>query len=148
MKGALRLFRPIHTGNPYGRKEVLFMEKAIELTGVNGLLVRDLGPLPAEEAGCILELALTLERVCPETRTALALTLTELDEAGREFPRGVRTLLVPAHHGEEPRDITVRDIRFLLPAELDVGGKEGRRLRVRYERQCIDCPAVCEFPRE
>ena len=52
------------------------MEKAIELTGVNGLLVRDLGPLPASEEGCILELALTLEGVHPETRTALALTLT------------------------------------------------------------------------
>lgn len=124
------------------------MEKAIELTGVKGLLVRDLGPLPPAEEGCILELALTLEGVQPETRTALALTLTELDEAGREFPRGVRTLLVPAHHGEGPRDIVVRDIRFLLPAELDVSGGGGRRLRVRYERQCVDCPAVCELPPE
>ena len=124
------------------------MEKTIELTGVSGLLVRDLGPLPASEDGCILELAVTLEAVRPETRTALALTLTELDEAGREFPRGIRTLLVGAHHGEEPRDITVRDIRFLLPAELDVGGEGGRRLRVRCERQCVDCPAVCELPQE
>jgi Ca-activated chloride channel family protein len=127
---------------------VLFMEKAIELTGVNGLLVRDLGLLPASGEGCILELAVTLEGVRPETRTALALTLTELDERDREFPRGVRTLLIPAHHNEGATDITVRDIRFILPAELNVGGDGGRRLRVRYERQCVDCPAVCEYPME
>ena len=122
------------------------MKKVIELCGVKGLLVRDLGPLPPSEEGCILELALTLTAVQPETRTALAITLTELDEAGREFPRGVRTLLIPAHHGEKAQDIAVRDIRFLLPAALDVSGCGGRQLRVRYERQCVDCPAVCERP--
>lgn len=122
------------------------MKKAIELTGVNGLLVRDLGVLPCTEEGCILELALTLEGIRPETRTALAITLTELDESGREFPRGVRTLLIPAHHNESATDIPVRNVRFILPAELNVGGIGGRRFRVQYERQCVDCPAVCELP--
>ena len=50
------------------------MKKVIELCGVKGLLVRDLGPLPPSEEGCILEVALTLTAVQPETRTALAIT--------------------------------------------------------------------------
>lgn len=121
------------------------MEKAIAMTACGGLLVYDLGPLPPAGEGCVLELSLTLEQVRPETRTAVALTLTELDGRDMEYPRGMRTLLVPAHHDEDPRDVTVQNIRFLLPCELSVGGPEGRRFRVRYERQCIDCPAVCEL---
>lgn len=124
------------------------MERAITLTCGCGLLVHDLGPLAPMGDGCILELALTLAAVCPEQRTAVALTLTELDPKDREYPRGMRTLLIPAHHGEEPQDVVVRDIRFILPVELDIGGEVGRRFRVQAERQCIDCPAVCVLPEQ
>ena len=120
------------------------MEKAIELKS-GGLLVRDLGPLASTEEGCILELGLTLTAVRPEARTAVAVSLSELDGEDREYPRGTQVLLLPAHHGEACRDIPVRGVRFLLPAELDVSGGRGRRFRVRAERQCIDCPAVCEL---
>ncbi len=122
------------------------MEKAIAFASDGGLLVQDLGPLPPVENGCILELALTLEAVRPETRTALALTLTELDEQDREYPRGTKILLIPAHHDEAPKNLAVRDVRFILPSELDVGGESGRRFRVTAEHQCIDCPAVCLLP--
>lgn len=121
------------------------MEKAIELKMGGGLLVHDLGPLAPMAEGCILELAMTLEGVRPEVRTAVAVSLTELDGMDREYPRGTRILLVPAHHEETPKNLDVRDVRFILPAELDVGGEGGRRFRVRAERQCIDCPAVCEL---
>lgn len=123
------------------------MEKAIELKSGGGLLVHDLGPLAPMRDGCILELNLTLEAVRPEARTAVAVSLTELDGSDREYPRGTRILLVPAHHDEGPKDVPVRDVRFILPAELNVGGEAGRRFRVRAERQCIDCPAICELPK-
>lgn len=123
------------------------MEKALALKN-GGLLVRDLGPLTANEDGCILEFRLTLEAVPPEARTAVAVSLNELDGDDREYPRGTRVLLVPAHHGEHAADIPVQEVRFLLPAELNVGGAAGRRFRVRAERQCIDCPAICELARE
>lgn len=122
------------------------MEKAITMSSCGGLLVQDLGPLPPAENGCILELSLSLEGVRPETRTALALTLSELDEADREYPRGTKILLVPAHHEEMPLDLPVEGIRFILPRELSVGGTEGRRFRVQAECQCVDCPAVCVLP--
>lgn len=121
------------------------MEKAIDLKS-GGLVVHELGPLSSSPDGCVLELGLTLESVCPETRTALSVSLAELDGLDREYPRGRRIMLVPAHHEDKPIDLPVRGIRFILPAELDVGGTEGRRFRVRYERQCIDCPAVCHLP--
>lgn len=119
------------------------MEKTVELKSSSGLLVQDLGALAPAEEGCVLELSVLLEAVAPECRTAVAVTLTELDERDREYPRGTRVLLVPAHHGEAAADVPLRNLRFLLPPELNVSGGRTRRFQVRVERQCIDCPAFC-----
>lgn len=121
------------------------MEKNVVFSQERGLLVYDLGPLSPNREGCVLELSLTLEGVCPETRTALAVTLTELDNEDREYPRGLHTLLIPAHHGDSPRNVVVRDLRFILPAELDVSGGKGRRFRAQCESHYVDFPACCRL---
>ena len=117
------------------------MERALTLEG-GDLLVCRLGDLdPA--GGQVLECSLRLTGVRPERRVAVAVALTERDDRDREYPRGVRTVAVPAHHGTEGRDIVVQPIRFILPAELDLGGADGRKLTVRADAHYIDGNERC-----
>lgn len=117
----------------------------VEVEPGRGLLVQDLGAIPAADGGCVLELSLRLSGVCPDARTALALTLTELDKDGLEYPRGLRTLLVEAHHGPDANDVAVEAVRFPLPRALDVSGGGIRRFLVRVDAQCVDCHSVCRL---
>ena len=57
----------------------------------------DLGDVYLESAGRIVELNLTVKNVCPHMRTALGIILTEIDCAGKEHPRGMKTVILPAH---------------------------------------------------
>lgn len=117
----------------------------VEVEPGRGLLVHDLGTYSPTDGGFVLELSLRLEDVCPEARTALAVTLTELDEDGQAYPRGMRTLLVPAHHGREAAPVEVEPIRFPLPRELDVSGGGVRRFQARVDVQCVDCHSCCRL---
>lgn len=126
------------------------IQEALRLRSVgagpqDGLLVHDLGTLPVAPGGCVVEFSFTLPAVPPDTRTAVALTLLELDGAGRAFPRGMRTLLLPPHHSPQPTDIRADGVRFVLPAELDLSGEGRRRLAVQAEAQYVDFHARCDM---
>ena len=106
--------------------------------------------------GRILEVRATLHNVCPDKRVALAVLLSEVDEKGKEHPRGMKTVTVPVHHCPACRNVLVRGIRFILPEDLNVSGTPGklctpRNLRVRlfshyvdYDFQCCNVTVTCK----
>ena len=119
--------------------------QAVQIGVQDGLLVHCLGSIPPTAGGCVVEFTFTLPAVPPDTRTAVAVTLLELDQEGQAFPRGMRTLLLPAHHNTRPMDIRAEGVRFILPAELDLSGDGTRRLAVQAESQYVDFHARCNM---
>ena len=108
----------------------------------------DAGVVFLESLGRILKLDVTVPNICPGRRVALAVILTEVDDEDNEFPRGMKTLVIPAHDSDGCRDITVRCIRFVLPEALDVSGDETRlcderRFRARFIANYIDAGFTC-----
>ena len=109
-----------------------------------------------QSQGRILEVRATLHNVCPDKRVALAVLLSEVDEKGKEHPRGMKTVTVPVHHCPACRNVLVRGIRFILPEDLNVSGTPGklctpRNLRVRlfshyvdYDFQCCNVTVTCK----
>ena len=119
--------------------------QTVEAGARDGLLVHYLGKIPPAADGCVVEFSFTLPAVPPDTRTAVAITLLELDGEGRAFPRGMRTLLLPAHHSTRPMAIQAEGVRFILPAELDLSRDGQRRLVVQIESQYVDFHAQCNM---
>lgn len=122
----------------------------VELTvdGCEDTLEFDAGSLGLESLGRIVELSVTLQNVCPNRRVALASILTEVDEHGIEYKRGMKTVLVPAHTRESCRDVTVRRIKFVLPESLDVSGSttsicNARKFKARFIANYIDNGFEC-----
>ena len=108
----------------------------------------DAGEINLESLGRILALDVTVRNVCPHRRVALAVILTEVDDKGKEFKRGLKTLVIPAHDREGCRDVKVRCVKFVLPEELDVtGGSDGicnrRNFKVRFIAHYIDSGFDC-----
>ena len=108
----------------------------------------DAGDLGMESLGRIVQLDVTLRNVCPNKRVALAAILTEVDNAGMEYKRGLKTMVVPAHNRDTCRDVTVRCIKFVLPESLDVSGSEGaicntRNFKARFIAHYIDNDFQC-----
>lgn len=111
----------------------------------------DAGTVLLESLGRILKLDITIPNVCPGRRLALAVILTEVDENGDEYRRGMKTLVIPAHGADFCRDVTVRCIRFVLPEELDTSGTptslcDERRFKVRFIANYIDAGFSCCTP--
>ena len=77
------------------------------------------------DLGRIVQLHVRLRNVCPNRRVALAAVLTELDSAGVEHNRGMKTIAVPAHNRSRCTDVSVRSLRFVLPESLDVSNTTG-----------------------
>ena len=79
----------------------------------------------------------------------LAAILTEVDENGLEYQRGMKTLTIPAHSASSCRDVLVKCIKFVVPEDLDVsGGPMGamcnqRNFRVRFIAHTIDTDFRC-----
>ena len=101
-----------------------------------------------ESTGRILQLDINLKNVCPNKRVALGVILTELDAEGNEYPRGVKTITVPAHTFPTCRDVLVRCVKFVLPEDLDVsGGTTGmcntRSFKARIIAHNIDSDFQC-----
>ena len=96
----------------------------VELTvdGCSDSLIADLGDTYLESQGQIIELNLTIKNVCPGKRVALAAILTEIDENGVEYQRGMKAMTIPAHNFPSCRDVRVRCIKFVVPEDLDVSG--------------------------
>ena len=121
---------------------------AVYIDGCEDTVELDAGELDLESLGRILQLDVTLRNVCPHKRIALAVILTEVDDKGNEYRRGMKTLLIPAHTAEGCRDVTVRCIKFVLPEELNVtGSPKGmcarRNFKVRSIANYIDTGFTC-----
>ena len=71
-------------------------------------IVMDLGDTYRESQGRIVQLTVNIKNVCPQKRVALAVVLTEVDANGTEYPRGMKTITVPAHNAPTCRDVLVR----------------------------------------
>ena len=128
----------------------------VTMDGCQDFVSVDLGDTYLQSQGRILEVRATLHNVCPEKRVALAALLSEVDEKGKEHPRGMKTVTVPVHHCPACRNVLVRGIRFILPEDLNVSGTPGklctpRNLRVRlfshyvdYDFQCCNVTVTCK----
>lgn len=117
--------------------------------GCRDLLTVEAGDAVPEGLGRMLVVDVRLRRICPNRRVALAVTVTEKDGAGREHPRGVKYLLVPAHHAAGCCDLLVKCVKFVLPEALDVSGGatdaicNARRFEVRTVANYVDTDFVC-----
>lgn len=78
-----------------------------------------------ESTGRTLEVCMTLRNVAPGKRTAVSVTLTEMDGAGKEYARGFRCVTVPAHNNAACCDITMPRIRFIMPEDIRLDGSAG-----------------------
>lgn len=121
----------------------------VTIEGCQDSLVMDLGDTYAQSLGRILQVNTTLKNICPGKRVALAVVLTEVDQNGIEYHRGMKALTIPAHNEPTCRDVEVRCIKFILPEDLNVsGGTPGvpcgpRNLRVRAFCHNIDNDFEC-----
>ena len=108
----------------------------------------DAGDLWMDSLGCIVQLSVTLQSVCPKRRVALAAILTEVDNEGLEYNRGMKTVVVPAHTRDICSDVTVRCLKFVLPESLDVSGPTNamcndRHFKARFIANYIDNNFAC-----
>ena len=120
----------------------------VTIGGCEDTVEFDAGDLNMESLGRILQVDVTVKNVCPHRRVALGVIVTELDDKDKEYKRGVKTVVIPAHNHPTCRDVTVRCLKFVLPEELDVSGRTDalcsrRRFRVRFIVHYIDHDFVC-----
>lgn len=121
----------------------------LQIDGCSDSLVVDLGNTLLESLGRIVQLDVTIKNVCPDRRVALAVILTEVDDFGNEYQRGMKAFTIPAHHYPGCRDILVKCIKFVLPEDLNVsGGTPGsicgtRNLKARFIAHNIDTDYRC-----
>lgn len=112
-------------------------------------LIVDLGDVFLESSGQIVQLNVTLRNICPHKRVALGIILTETDDNGKEYPRGMKAITVPAHTQKGCQDVEVRCIKFVLPEDLNVSGCpchtpcNERNLKVRVLANYIDTDFRC-----
>lgn len=108
-----------------------------------------LGDTYLESLGRIIQVDATIKNVCPGKRVALAVILTEVDQNGVEYQRGMKAVTIPAHNGPTCRDVLVKCIKFVAPEDLDVsGGTSGaicnqRNFKVRLIAHNIDTDFRC-----
>ena len=112
-------------------------------------VVVDLGDAYLESLGRIVQLDVNIKNVCPEKRVALGVVLTEVDEHGLEYQRGMKAITIPAHHYPTCRDVLVKCIKFVLPEDLNVSGASPcatcseRNLKARFIVHSIDTDFQC-----
>ena len=121
----------------------------VEIEGCQDSVVYDVGDAYLESLGRILQLNVNLKNVCPDKRVALGIILTEVDSQGNEYPRGMKTMTVPAHHYPTCRDVLVKCVKFVLPEDLDVSGGtptaicNTRNFKARIMAHPIDSDFFC-----
>lgn len=120
----------------------------LEIGGCEDTVEIDAGDVVMDSLGCVLQLSVTLRNVCPDRRVALAAILTEVDDLGIKYKRGMKTMVIPAHAGPACRDVNVRCINFVLPESLDVSGVTGmmcnpRNFKARFISNYIDNSFDC-----
>ena len=121
----------------------------VSIGGCQDSGVYDVGDVYLESLGRILQLDVNVKNVCPNKRVALGIILTEVDSQGNEYPRGLKTVTVPAHHYPGCRDVLVKCVTFVLPEDLDVSGGtpsaicNTRNFKVRLLANYIDTDFRC-----
>ena len=123
----------------------------VDLTvdGCQDSVVVDMGDTFLESLGRIVQLDVTVKNVCPNKRVALGVVLTEVDSEGIEYPRGMKTVTIPAHTFPTCRDVLVRCVKFVLPEDLSVSGTGAgsmcgpRNLKARFIAHTIDTDYSC-----
>lgn len=121
----------------------------VSMVSCQDSLVVDLGDVCLESTGRIVQLNVTLRNICPHKRVALGIILTETDENGTEYQRGMKAITVPAHTQNGCQDIEVKCIKFVLPEDLNVSGCpcqslcRERNLKVRVLANYIDTDFRC-----
>lgn len=117
--------------------------------GCSDAVVVDMGDVSLESLGRIVQLDVTIRNVCPGKRVALAVILTEEDESGMEYQRGMKAMTIPAHNYPSCRDVLVKCIKFVLPEDLDVSTGDPqaicnpRKLKARFIAHNIDTDYRC-----
>lgn len=120
----------------------------ISIEGCSDAVVFDAGEIDLSSLGRVLQVDVTLRKVCPHKRVALAALLTEVDAMGNEYKRGLKTMTVPAHSHATCQDVVVRCIKFVLPEDLDTTHTprsicEKRNFKVRLITHYIDSDFDC-----
>ena len=120
----------------------------LTVEGCKDALVFTEGEVLLSSLGRIVETDVTIKRVCPGKRVALALLLFEVTDEGLELARGVKTMEIPAHDMDSCRDVTVQCVKFVLPETLDTAGTpnaicDERRLHLKAIAHYIDTDYVC-----
>ena len=105
--------------------------------------VRITETLPDSE-GRMLDVAMTLQNVCPGRRVFVGLSAHEVVEGGEEELRGFRALTLPAHHDGAAHAVDAPPIRFILPEEGSHPGRP-RHFVLRAYAHYAD-QAGCEAP--
>ena len=129
----------------------------ITISGCDDAVVFDMGDANLESLGRILQLNVTLKHICPGRRVAMAVSLSEIDEQGTEYPRGTKALTIPAHTGQTCQDVLVKCLKFVLPEDLNVSGStpnticSPRSFKARVIANYVDtdfqcCDAVITIP--
>lgn len=114
--------------------------------GCEDSLLVDLGDTYLESKGRIIQVDATVKQVCPHTRVALAVILTEVDTDGMEYQRGMKAVTLPAHDFPGCRDIQVKCIKFVVPEDLSVSGGSlcsPRNFKARLIAHSIDTDYRC-----
>ena len=121
----------------------------LTIEGCSDSVVIDAGDTYLESLGRIIQLDVTVKNVCPGKRVALAVILTEVDENGMEYQRGMKAMTIPAHSFPVCRDVLVKCIKFVVPEDLDVSGAftqmmcNARNFKVRFIAHHIDTDFRC-----
>ena len=122
---------------------------ALKIGGCEDFAIVDAGEVSLQSLGRVLQLDVTLKRICPGKRVALAAILTEVDADGEEYSRGMKAFTIPAHDSSRCRDIRVKGIQFVLPEDLDVSGGSPdslyneRNFQVRFLANYLDTGYTC-----
>ncbi len=115
----------------------------VNIDGCEDFVDVDAGSINLDSLGRILQLNVKLKNVCPNRRVALATIVTEVDEQGTEYDRGIKIMTIPAHTRRNCQDVLVRCIKFVLPENLDVSGQTDamcnpRSFKARFIAHYID----------
>ena len=120
-----------------------------DIAGCEDSIVLDMGNTYLDSLGRILQLDVTVKNVCPGKRVALGVVLTEVDDEGNEYQRGMKAITIPAHNSSTCRDVLVKCIKFVLPEDLSVANNtEGsmcstRSFKARFIAHHIDTDFRC-----
>lgn len=121
----------------------------LSVDGCADSVLVDMGDVQLESLGRIIQMDVTIKNVCPGKRVALAAILTEVDENGMEYQRGMKTFAIPAHNAPGCRDVLVKCIKFVVPEALYVADEEigamcsPRQFKARFIAHNIDTDYRC-----